>query len=66
MDDYREFCDAHEADIEEWHRYWLPNYFSITKGQLVAQTPIPLTTITGVGAGPFTSRGGGNGSTIRA
>jgi hypothetical protein len=21
MDDYHEFCDAHEADIEEWHRY---------------------------------------------
>ncbi len=46
MDDYHEFCDAHEADIKERHQYWLPNYFSITKGQLVASTPTPSTIIT--------------------
>jgi hypothetical protein len=45
MDDYHEFCDAHEVNIEEWHMYWSPNYFSITKGQLVVSTPIQLTII---------------------
>jgi hypothetical protein len=36
MDDYHKFSNAHEADIKEWHHYWLPNYFSIIKGRLVA------------------------------
>jgi hypothetical protein len=39
MDDYHEFCDAHEVNIEEWHMYWSPNYFSITNGRLAASTP---------------------------
>jgi hypothetical protein len=66
MDDYHEFCDAHEVNIEEWHQYWLPNYFSITKGQLAMPTPTPLTTITRVGMGPSMPGGGSSGSIIRA
>jgi len=44
----------------------LPNYFSITKGQLVASTLIPLTIIIGVGAGPFMPRGGGSSTITKA
>jgi hypothetical protein len=66
MDDYHEFCDTHEADIEEWDQYWLPNYFSITKGRLPMPTSTPSTTITGVGVGPSMLGGGGNGSIVRA
>jgi hypothetical protein len=65
MDDYHEFCDAHEVDIEEWHWYWSPNYISITKGRLVTSTPTPLTIITRVGAGP-TLEGDGNGLIVSA
>jgi len=66
MDDYHEFCDAHEANIEEWCRYWSPNYFSITKGRLATSTPTPSTTITGVSVGPSNHRDGGNGLIVRA
>jgi hypothetical protein len=65
MDDYHEFCDAHEVDIEEWCQYWSPNYFSITKGQLVALTLTPSTTIIGVGVGLSTHGGGGNNPAFR-
>ncbi len=66
MDDYHEFCDAHEANIEERHQYQLPNYFSITKGRLAMSTPTPLTTTTRAGAGPSTPWGNGSGSTVKA
>ncbi len=66
MDDYHKFYDAHEAYIEEWHMNQSPNYFSITKGQLVALTPTPLTTIMGVSAGSSTFGSNGGGPTIRA
>jgi hypothetical protein len=66
MDDYHKFCDAHEVDIEEWLQYWLPNYFSITKGLLATSTPTPSTTITWAGVGPSILGGGGNGSIVRA
>jgi hypothetical protein len=51
MDDYHKFYDAHEVNIEKWHWYWSPNYFSITKGQLVTLTLIQLTTIIGFNVG---------------
>ncbi|CAM6017023.1 unnamed protein product [Sphagnum balticum] len=66
MDDYHEFCDAHEADIEEWRWYWLPNYFSITKGRLAMPTPTPSTIITGAGVDPSTHGGGGSSLIVRA
>jgi len=34
MNDYYEFCDAHDVDIKEWCKYWSPNYFSITKSNV--------------------------------
>jgi hypothetical protein len=66
VDDNHKFCDAYEADIEKWCRYWSLNYFSITKGWLVVRTPTPSTIIIGAGAGPSTLGGGGNGLTIKA
>ncbi len=66
MDDYHKFYDAHEANIEEWHRNWSPNYFSITESQLAMLTPTPPTIITRVSASLSTPRGSGNGLTIRA
>ncbi len=66
MDDYHEFCDAHEVDIEKWRQNWLPNYFSITKGQLITLTPIPSTIIIGDGLGPSTLGGNGNDLIISA
>jgi hypothetical protein len=66
MDDYHEFCDAHEIDIEEWCRYWLPNYFSITKDLLATSTPTPSTTIIGAGANLSIPRDNGSSLTIRA
>jgi hypothetical protein len=43
----------------------LPNYFSITKGRLVASTPTPSTIIIGASAGP-TPGGSGNGLIVKA
>ncbi len=44
----------------------VPNYFSITKGQLAMSTPYPLTIIIRVGVGPSTHGGMGNGPTVKA
>ncbi len=30
MDGYHEFYQVHQINIEDWHLYWSPNYFSIT------------------------------------
>jgi hypothetical protein len=66
MDDYHKVYGVHEADIEEWHKNYSPNYLSIAKGQLATSMPIPLTIITRVSARPSIPRGSGNDPTIKA